>query len=81
MQQDERELDLIVSNPAVLDGQPCVAGTRLTVKRVLTMLATLRTPEAIAEGYPQLTEEAVRQVLAYAAACVDDKVVALRLVS
>lgn len=67
MPLEHPEFDRIVSDPAILDGQPCIRGTRLTVKRVLAILSELKTPEAIAEGYPQLDEESIRQALAYAA--------------
>lgn len=74
MALEHPEFDRIVSDPAILDGQPCIRGTRLTVKRVLTIIAQLKTPEAIAEGYPQLDEESIRQALAFAAASLDDKI-------
>ena len=32
--------DRITSDPAVLNGQPCIRGQRLTVRRVLEALAT-----------------------------------------
>ena len=34
------ELDRIAVNPEVMNGQPCIRGTRLTVRRVLEILAT-----------------------------------------
>jgi len=33
------KFDRIVSNPTVLEGQPCIRGQRLTVRRVLEALA------------------------------------------
>ena len=33
-------LNRITSDPAVMNGQPCVRGMRLTVRRVLEALAT-----------------------------------------
>ena len=78
---DPTPFDRIVSDRDILDGQPCVRGTRLTVKRVLAIVAALRTPEAIAEGYPQLDDESVRQALAYAAACLDEVIVPLKSAS
>lgn len=67
MALEHPQFDRIVSDPAILDGQPCIRGTRLTVRRVLAIIAELKTLEAIAEGYPQLDEESIRQALAYAA--------------
>jgi len=70
--------DRIVSDPAILDGQACIKGTRLTVRRVLNILATYRDREAIRKDYPQLTDEDVHQALAYAASVLEDRVVELR---
>jgi len=78
MALEHPEFDRIVSDPEILDGQPCIRGTRLTVKRVLTIISQLKTPEAIAEGYPQLDEESIRQALALAAANLDDNVVTFK---
>jgi len=75
MALEHPDFDRIVSDPTILDGQPCIRGTRLTVKRVLTILSELKTTEAITEGYPQLDEESIRQAIAYAAANLDEKIV------
>lgn len=72
------EFDRIVSDPAILDGQPCIRGTRITVRRVLSILATCPSRHGIHEDYPQLTDEDLRQALAYAASVLDDRVVELR---
>lgn len=65
MALEHPEFNRIVSDPAILDGQPGIRGTRLTVKRVLAIVSELRTAEAIAEGYPQLDDESVRQALGF----------------
>jgi uncharacterized protein (DUF433 family) len=70
--------DRINSDPAVLNGQPCIRGLRLTVRRVLEALATYRTREDLAAEYPELEDDDIRQALEYAAANLDDKVVELR---
>lgn len=72
------EFNRIVSDPAILDGQPCIRGTRITVRRVLSILATFDSRDGIREDYPQLTDEDIRQALAYAASVLDDRVVELR---
>jgi uncharacterized protein (DUF433 family) len=69
--------DRITSDPARMNGQPCVRNLRLTVKRVLEALATYPDRAELAREYPELEEEDLRQVLAYAAAMLDDKVIAL----
>ena len=59
--------DHIVCDPAVLGGKPILKGTRLAVEFVLEILAAGWNETAIRENYPNLTEDRVRAVLAYAA--------------
>ena len=73
--------DRIAIDPAVMNGQPCIEGTRLTVKRVLLALAQSADREGLRKDYPQLDEEAIQQALAYAAANLDDETIELRTVS
>ncbi len=68
----------ITSDPAVLNGQPCIRGMRLTVRRVLEALATYPDREQLRAEYPEIEDEDIRQALEYAAANLDDKVVELR---
>jgi len=70
--------DRISSDPAILDGQPCIRGLRLTVRRVLEALATYPDREQLRTQYPELTDEDIRQALEYAAANLDDRVIELR---
>ncbi len=65
-------LERISIDPAVMNGQPCVRGTRLTVKRVLHILAESPDREEIRRDYPRLHEEDIRQVLRYAAARLEE---------
>ncbi len=74
------EFDRITSDPAKMNGQPCIRGMRLTVRRVLEALATYPDREELRAQYPELEDEDIRQALEYAAANLDDKVVALRAV-
>ncbi|MGH9418416.1 MAG: DUF433 domain-containing protein [Thermoanaerobaculia bacterium] len=60
-------LERISIDPAVMNGQPCVRGTRLTVKRVLHILAEYKDREEIRKDYPRLDDEDIRQSLIYAA--------------
>ena len=70
-------LDRITSDPANLNGQPCIRGMRLTVRRVLEALATYPDREVLRAEYPELEDEDIRQALEYAAANLDDRVVEL----
>ena len=67
-------LNRITSDPAVMNGQPCVRGMRLTVRRVLESLAIYSDRGELLAEYPELEDEDIRQALAYAAANLDDKV-------
>lgn len=67
----------ITSDPAIMNGQPCIRGMRITVRRVLEALATYPNREEFRAEYPDLEDEDVRQALAYAAASLDDRVLEL----
>ncbi len=49
----------IVSDPAVMLGKPCVAGTRITVEHILRELAAGSTVERVLEDYPRLMADDV----------------------
>jgi uncharacterized protein (DUF433 family) len=70
--------DRITSDPAVLGGQPCIRGMRLSVRRVLEALATYPDREELRAEFPELEDDDIRQALEYAAANLDDRVVELR---
>ena len=73
--------DRITSDPAKMNGQPCIRGMRLTVRRVLEALAAYPDREQLRAEYPEIEDEDIRQALEFAAANLDDKVVELRPVS
>jgi uncharacterized protein (DUF433 family) len=66
--------DRITVEPAKCGGKPCIRGMRITVRRVLELLAADPQREYIFEEYPFLEEEDLQQGLRYAAATVDDEV-------
>lgn len=70
--------DRITSDPAILSGQACIRGMRLTVRRVLEALATYPDRQELRAEYPELDDEDIRQALEYAAANLDDQVLELR---
>jgi uncharacterized protein (DUF433 family) len=69
--------DRITCDPAQMNGQPCIRGQRLTVRRVLEALATYPDRQELRVEYPELDEEDIRQALEYAAANLDDRVAEL----
>jgi uncharacterized protein (DUF433 family) len=58
---------LIVSDPKVMMGKPVVAGTRITVERILEKLGAGETIEELLDAHPRLTREAILAALAFAA--------------
>ena len=70
-------LDRIAVDPEILGGKPHVRGTRISVARALEVLAQYPDRPSLRADYPGLEDEAIRQVLAFAAASVDGRVIAL----
>jgi uncharacterized protein (DUF433 family) len=66
--------DRITVEPGKCGGKACIRGMRITVRRVLEILATYRVRDEILREYPFLEEEDLQQALRYAAASVDDEV-------
>jgi uncharacterized protein (DUF433 family) len=58
--------DLIESDPAILQGKPCIKGTRISVEFVLELLATGATQAEILDGWPDLSPETIAQSLRFA---------------
>ncbi|HUE22922.1 MAG TPA: DUF433 domain-containing protein [Bryobacteraceae bacterium] len=67
-------LDRITVEPGKCGGKPCIRGMRITVRRVLEILATHPDREELFREYPFLEEEDLQQALRYAAASVDDEI-------
>ena len=49
-----KPLDRITVEPGKMNGQPCIRGMRLTVKRVLEALATYPNRDDFRREYPEL---------------------------
>jgi len=59
--------DRITWNPNQMNGQPCIRGMRLTVRRVVEAVAIYPNRDDLFRNYPELQPEDVRQALAFAA--------------
>jgi uncharacterized protein (DUF433 family) len=57
--------DRITTDLGILGGKPCIRGIRLSVQRVLEILAENPGWDEIREDYPELEPEDLRQALAY----------------
>lgn len=60
------KLDRITSNPARMNGQLCIRNLRLTVRRVIELLATYLDKEELFQEFPELEEKDIQQALIYA---------------
>ncbi len=70
-------LDRITSHSARMNGQPCIRNLRLTVQRVIQLLATYPDRNELHRDYPDLDDEDIRQALLYAATYMDDRIIEL----
>jgi uncharacterized protein (DUF433 family) len=64
--------DRITVEPGKCGGKPCIRGLRITVRRVLELLAAFPDRSALIAEYPFLEPEDFQQALRFAAATVDD---------
>lgn len=74
-------LDRVTRDPQIMNGQPCLRGMRLTVRRVLEVMALYPNRHELFAEFPELEEEDLRQALAFAAANLDDRTIELRTAS
>ena len=59
--------DMIETKPEVMLGKPVLKGTRIPVELIVRKLGEGASVDDLLDAYPQLTEEAVRAALIYAA--------------
>jgi uncharacterized protein (DUF433 family) len=67
--------DRVTWNPKQMNGQPCIRGMRLTVRRVVAAVAAYPDRTELFRNYPDLQEEDVRQALEFAAANLADEAI------
>jgi uncharacterized protein (DUF433 family) len=72
-----RKLDRITINPAIMNGQPCIRGMRLTVRRVVEAAALYPDRNELKREYPELEDEDIAQALGFAARNLDDQILPL----
>jgi uncharacterized protein (DUF433 family) len=63
---------LIVRDPAICGGEPVLRGTRVTLRTILASLAEGDSVEQIVKSFPTVTPQQVREVIAFAAASVQE---------
>lgn len=65
--------DRITVEPTKCGGKPCIRGMRITVRRVLELLATYPERASLFAEYPFLEPEDLQHALRYAAVTVNDE--------
>jgi uncharacterized protein (DUF433 family) len=70
-------LNRITSNPKRMNGQPCIRNLRLTVRRVIEILATYPDREELHQEFPELEDEDIRQALIFVSSYLDDRIIEL----
>jgi len=65
-------LQYIVRDPAICGGEPTIKGTHVAVRTVLANLEDGMSVTNIVREFPILNEEAVRAVIAFAAALAEE---------
>lgn len=73
--------DRITVQPGKCGGKPCIREMRITVRRVLELLATYTDREKLLSEYPFLEPEDLQQALQFAAAMIDDEQVSINRVA
>ena len=71
------KLDRITSNPNRMNGQPSIRNLRLTVRRVIELLATYPNREELRQEFPELEDEDIQQVLIFASSYLSDRIIEL----
>lgn len=65
--------DRITIDPEIMNGQPCIRGMRLTVRRVVEAVALYPDRTELKREYPELEDDDIRQALEFAASNLDDQ--------
>lgn len=71
--------DRITVYSDIMNGQPCIRGMRLTVRRVVEAVALYPDRTELMAEYPELEDDDIRQALEFAANSLDDQVLELKM--
>lgn len=69
-----QRFDRITVDPAQMNGQPCIRGTRFTVRRAVEIAALYPDRAERVSEFPELEDEDIRQALHFAACHLPDAV-------
>jgi uncharacterized protein (DUF433 family) len=73
------QIDRVTTNPKQMNGQPCIRNMRLTVKRIVELLAVYPDRSELFREFPELEEEDIRQALVFVSSYLDDRIIELSL--
>lgn len=71
------KIDRITSNSKRMNGQPCIRDLRLTVRRVIELLATYPDRAELHQEFPELEDEDIQQALIFVSSYLDDRIIEL----
>ena len=71
------KLDRIQTDPERMNGQPTIRNLRLTVRRVVELVALYPDRAELFKEFPELEDEDIQQALMFAALNLDDKMIEL----
>lgn len=69
------DFDRITIDPNVMNGQPCIRGMRLTVRRVVEAVALYPDRNELKQEYPELDDRDIQQALEFAASNLEDQII------
>lgn len=75
MKQSVHGFGRITIDPESMNGQPCIRGMRVTVRRVLEALPNYPDWSTLIVDYPELEPEDIREALRFAAQSLDEHVI------
>ena len=70
-------LDRIQIDPKRMNGQATIRNLRLTVRRVIKLVALYPNREELKQEYPELEDLDIEQALMFAAMSLDDRIIEL----
>jgi len=72
-----RQLYRITVNPTIMNGQPCMRGLRLAVRRVVQAVALYPDRNELKSEYHELEDKDIAQALNHTARSLDDQILRL----
>jgi len=66
------EMERIHADPKICSGKPVIKGTRIMVRKILSMLKAGKSPDEVLRSYPGITNEDIVAAVDYAIELVDE---------